>query len=94
MPDPENNETEEERFDRMYAARRKAEQDAASRDERLKKAGLTDDIMDALADRFWDRGEARAEARRKAAEDADQSPATGKGEKRRGGLFGLIPADD
>lgn len=88
MPDNEN-ETEEERFDRLYKERRAAEKAEEERAATLKKLGLSGDVLDAFADAVWDRGEARAEARRKAAEEADQPPSTGSDKPKRG-FFGSI----
>lgn len=94
MPEDNESETEEERFDRLYAARRQAEKDADAQAKRLKEMGLTGDVLDAIADRVWSRGEERAAARTKADEDADQAPTTAKGKPSFLKQIGLAAGDD
>jgi hypothetical protein len=93
MPDDENGESEEERFNRFYETRRKAEQDAEDQAKKLKGLGLTADVLGAIGAAVADEFERRADAARKAADEADQAPTTeGRGAKPKAGLFGLFPA--
>jgi hypothetical protein len=81
VPTDEESETEDERFDRLYTARRQAERDEETRNKKLKDMGLTGDVLNAIADAVWTRGEELAAARRRAEEDADQAPSTTKKER-------------
>src|SRR5262245_29691247 len=94
MPNDTDDESIEERVERLVTERLNARQADAEKADRLKKLGLTGDVLDAIADAVWDRGEDRAANRRKADEDADQAPTTAKPRKKQGGLFGLFPVTD
>lgn len=91
MPEPDENETEEERFDRLYKARRAAEDAQAETEKKLKGLGLSPDALAVIGDAVADAFERRAADRAKAKEEADQPPST-SGKRKGGGLFGLIPA--
>lgn len=69
--------TEEERFDAYYEKRRAAEKADAERAKKMKDLGLTDEVLDTIADRVWDRGEARAADRKRKADESDQEPSRG-----------------
>lgn len=93
MSDDHDNETEDERFDRLYNARRQAEREAETRQRKLKDMGLTADVLDAIGDAVLGAFDRRIEQRRKDEDDSDQPPSTGKG-KKPGFLqnIGLAPA--
>lgn len=95
MADDNDNESIEDRVERLVTERLNAQKTEAERQAKLKGLGLTQDVLDVIADAVWDRGEARSEARRKAADDADQPPTTGaKGSKKKGSFLGLFPVEE
>ena len=89
MATDDGSETTDEMVARLVQERLDAKEAETAKADKLKKLGLTQDVVDVIADAVWDRGEARAAARKKADEDADQEPTTTK--KPRRNFLGMIP---
>ena len=82
MADDDDKLTIEQQVERAVTARLQADRDARERKARLTKLGLTDDVLDAIADSVFGRFQRAADERAQADEDADQAPSRGSGQRK------------
>lgn len=80
--DNEEQETDEDRFNRMYEARRKSEREAEQRAKKLKDMGITDDVLDTIGEAVFRVFQRNAEQRQAEKDAADQEPSRTSGQEK------------